>query len=338
MEIKVSASKDYSVIINDNLTKLKSYAQKVINGDKLAIITDKTVGELYALKVKEIFSDYSVYVYTIDGGEDGKSLQNYFELLQFLADNGFKRNDTVVALGGGVIGDLAGFTASTYMRGINLIMIPTTLLSMVDSSVGGKTAVNLPNGKNLVGSFYQPSLVYVSTEFLNTLSSREILSGMGEIIKYSFIGSGLTLNDIKDGVNASLIYKCIDIKRQIVENDEKESGERKLLNLGHTVGHAIEKIENYNLSHGECVLKGLYYSLEISKKLGVLNNTNYLKSLEIITASGYNSFNLYKKQELIKYITLDKKGIKDSVDFIVIDDTLKAKVKRINIDNLTELL
>ena len=165
-----------------------------------------------------------------------------------------------------------------------------------------------------------------------------MLSGLGEIVKYSFIGSGLTLDEIKQGVNGSLIYKCVDIKRQIVENDERESGDRKLLNLGHTVGHAIEKVENYTLYHGECVLKGLYYSLEISKKLGVLNNANYLKGLEIISASGYNNFSVYDKTDLIKYIKTDKKGVNDSVDFIVIDSDLKAQVKRISIKDLTDLL
>ena len=338
MEIKVSASKDYSVIIKDSLCELKSYAKQVIKGDKIAIITDKRVEKLYLKQVEEIFSDSEVYTYVVNGGEESKSITCYYEILEFLAENTFKRNDTIIALGGGVIGDLAGFTASTYMRGINLIMIPTTLLAMVDSSVGGKTAINLKSGKNLAGSFYQPSLVYISTEFLKTLPDREVLSGLGEIVKYSFIGSGLTLDEIKQGVNGSLIYKCVDIKRQIVENDERESGERKLLNLGHTVGHAIEKAENYTLSHGECVLKGLYYSLEISKKLGVLNNANYLKGLEIISASGYNNFSVYDKTDLIKYIKTDKKGVKDSVDFIVIDSDLKAQVKRISIKDLTDLL
>ena len=207
MEINVKASKNYQVVIKDNLSELLPYSKGVIKGNKVAIITDKTVEKLYLNTVKEIFSDYSVYTYVVDGGEDSKSLNCYISILQFLAESAFKRDDTVIALGGGVIGDLAGFSASTYMRGINLIMIPTTLLSMVDSSVGGKTAVNMSSGKNLVGSFYQPSLVYIATEFLKTLPNREVLSGMGEIVKYSFIGSGLNLEDIKNGVTASLIYK-----------------------------------------------------------------------------------------------------------------------------------
>ena len=289
-------------------------------------------------QIGDIFNDYSVFNYVVNGGEESKSITCFYEILEFLAENEFKRNDTVIALGGGVIGDLAGFTASTYMRGINLIMIPTSLLAMVDSSVGGKTAINLKSGKNLAGCFYQPSLVYINTEFLKTLPDREILSGLGEVVKYAFIGSGLTTEDLKGGITPSLIYKCVDIKRQIVENDEKESGDRKLLNLGHTVGHAIEKIENYNLSHGECVLKGLYYAVEISKKLGTLNNSNYLKSLEILSLSGYNNFTNYDKTELEKYIKTDKKGVKDSVDFIVIDNDLKAKVQRISIKDLTDLL
>ena len=338
MEIKVNASKNYSVIIGENLSSLNAYLKGVAKGDKIAIITDKTVKNLYLNQVKDLLDEYVVFEYVIDAGEESKSLENYFKILEFLAENGFKRQDTVIAFGGGVVGDLAGFIASTYMRGINYVSIPTTLLACVDSSIGGKTAVNLKNGKNLVGSFYQPSLVYIATDFLKTLPEREVLSGKGEVIKYAFIKSGLTLNDLKGGINASLIAKCIEIKRQIVESDEFESGERKLLNLGHTVGHAIEKIENYNLSHGECVLKGLYYAIEISKKLGVLNNTNYLKALEIISANGYNSFNLYDKTQLINYIKIDKKGQSSSVDFIVIDNDLKAQIKKIEFNDLYELL
>ena len=338
MEIKVTASKEYSVIIKNDLSCLKDYAKKVIKGSKIAIITDLTVKDLYLDKVKNEFLDYELYTYSVLSGEDSKSLENYYNILEFLAQNSFKRNDTVIALGGGVIGDLAGFSASTYMRGINLIMIPTTLLSMVDSSVGGKTAVNMPSGKNLVGSFYQPSLVYVCTNFLKTLSKREVLSGMGEIVKYSFIGSGLTALDLNGGITNELIYKCIDIKREIVEKDEQESGDRKLLNLGHTIGHAIEKIENYNLSHGECVLKGLYYALVISNKLGELTNENFDKCLEIIKASSYNNFNTYNKDDIIKYVKTDKKGVYDSVDFIVVDNNLKAKVKRIDLTNLYNII
>ena len=223
MEIKVSASKNYSVIIKDSLSELKNCAKSVIKGDKIAVITDKNVEKLYLSQIGDIFNDYSVFNYVVNGGEESKSITCFYEILEFLAENGFKRNDTVIALGGGVIGDLAGFTASTYMRGINLIMIPTSLLAMVDSSVGGKTAINLKSGKNLAGCFYQPSLVYINTEFLKTLPDREILSGLGEVVKYAFIGSGLTTEDLKGGITPSLIYKCVDIKRQIVENDEKES-------------------------------------------------------------------------------------------------------------------
>lgn len=336
MELTVNASKKYNIIIESEIDGIANYLE-LFKG-KILIITDKRVNYLYGNILDKILANKEVYKYEILQGEDSKNAKNYLDILNYLAENNFHRNDTIVALGGGVVGDLAGFVASTYMRGISLIMIPTTLLSMVDSSVGGKNAINLESGKNLVGTFYQPSLVYIATNFLQTLPNREILSGMGEVIKYAFILGIVTYEDLQKGITKELIYKCLQIKSQIVEEDEKEGGKRKLLNLGHTIGHAIEKASDYTISHGECVIKGLQFSLEISKKLGELNEENYKKAIQILTITDADITCLYTKDQLFTYIKNDKKSGGDYIDFIVVDNNLLSQIKRIKVKELYHLI
>ncbi len=336
MELTVNASKKYKIIIESEIDGIANYLE-LFKG-KILIITDKRVNYLYGDILDKILANKEVYKYEILQGEDSKNAKNYLDILNYLAENNFHRNDTIVALGGGVVGDLAGFVASTYMRGISLIMIPTTLLSMVDSSVGGKNAINLESGKNLVGTFYQPSLVYIATNFLQTLPNREILSGMGEVIKYAFILGIVTYEDLQKGITKELIYKCLQIKSQIVEEDEKEGGKRKLLNLGHTIGHAIEKASDYTISHGECVIKGLQFSLEISKKLGELNEENYKKAIRILTITDADVTCLYTKDQLFTYIKNDKKSGGEYIDFIVVDNNLLSQIKRIKVKELYHLI
>ncbi len=337
MEVKVKASSSYSVVIKDDILDFNNYV-KDLKGDKVAIISDSNVDALYGGVLDKALSHKKVYDFVFKAGEESKNAQTYLEILNFLAKNEFKRNDTIIALGGGVVGDLAGFVAGTYMRGVNLIMVPTTLLSMVDSSVGGKTAINLDSGKNLAGVFYQPSLVYISLDFLKTLPKREVLSGMGEVIKYAFIGSTVFSEDIINGITSNLIYKCVSIKADIVSHDEKESGERKLLNLGHTVGHAIEKASNYFISHGECVLLGMKKAIDISQKLNFISNENANKAMEILLLSGSKLSLSFDKDELYNYLKQDKKGQGDKVDFIVINDSLKCEIKSIELKDLYNLL
>ncbi len=336
MELTVKASREYKIIINSEIDALSNYLE-LFKG-KILIITDSRVNYLYGKILDNILTNKEVYKYEIVQGEDSKNAKNYLDILNYLATNNFHRNDTIVALGGGVVGDLAGFVASTYMRGISLIMIPTTLLSMVDSSVGGKNAINLESGKNLVGTFYQPSLVYIATNFLHSLPNREILSGMGEVIKYAFIGENICYEDLQKGITKELIYKCLQVKSQIVEDDEKESGKRKLLNLGHTIGHAIEKASEYRLSHGECVIKGLQFSLDISKKLGILSDENYKKALQILTITDADITCLYTKEQLFTYIKSDKKSSGEYIDFIVVNNNLLSEIKRISVKELYSLI
>ncbi len=337
MEVKVTASNNYGVIIKDELNSFKNYV-KDLKGDKVLIVSDNFVDSLYGYLLDGYFEGKEVYNFVFKAGEESKSIVTYLEILNYLAKNNFKRSDTIVAFGGGVTGDLAGFVASTYMRGINLIMVPTTLLSMVDSSVGGKTAINLDYGKNLVGAFYQPSLVYINTGFLKTLNNREFLSGMGEVIKYAFIGKTISYDILKKGVSKELIYKCVQIKADIVSQDEKESGIRKLLNFGHTVGHAIEKASNYLLSHGECVLIGIKKAIEISKEINGLTEENANKANQILSLSNSKLSISFDRDELIKYIKNDKKGSQDKIDFIFLNNDLECEIKSVELEKIYNLL
>ncbi|MBQ9782076.1 MAG: 3-dehydroquinate synthase [Clostridia bacterium] len=337
MEIKVNASKKYSVIINDNFDLFESLVS-AFGGEKVAIITDENVNKIYGNCLDKYFKNKQIYHYELQSGEDSKCAGKYFEILNFLANNNFNRKDAIVAFGGGVTGDLTGFVASTFVRGITLIQVPTTLLSMVDSSVGGKTAINLDAGKNLVGTFYQPSLVYANVSLLKTLPQREINSGLGEIIKYCFLSNDLTIDDIKENNIQNIVYKCIKIKRDIVERDEKEGGDRKLLNLGHTIGHAIEKASNFEISHGESVLKGLKFSLDISLKLGIISHEKYLLALEILKLSKCDIDCQYSKDELLAYMKNDKKSQGDKVDFIVVNDNLLSQMESIEYSRLYNLM
>lgn len=328
----VTASKKYDITISEDLSHLKN-ALKVLKGKKVAIITDENVDALYKNVLNEFLTDKEVFKYVVEAGEDSKNAENYFNILNCLAENEFLRSDSIIAFGGGVVGDLAAFVASTYMRGIDLFMIPTSLLSMVDSSVGGKTAINLKTGKNLCGTFYQPNGVYISIDFLKTLPLKEMSSGYGEIIKYAFLGD-VKREDIVNPVSVNLIYKCVKIKRDIVECDERENGARKFLNLGHTIGHAIERLSHFTLSHGDCVAKGLYFALNLSKKLNFITDENYKKAYDIISCKNHDLTCSYSENEIINLIKVDKKSGSDSVDFVFINNDLKGEIKKLEFSDL----
>lgn len=235
------------------------------NAKKIGIITDSNVEPLYLKTVADLLiaAGFQVISYTFPAGEDSKNGQQYLTILSWLAENRLTRSDALVALGGGVVGDLTGFVAATYLRGVQFVQIPTTLLAMVDSSVGGKTGIDLPEGKNLAGAFYQPALVVCDINTLNTLPENVWRDGMAEVIKYGMLGNaellrmlqGLFFDDLHGLV--SVITVCISMKRDIVEQDEFDTGERMLLNLGHTIGHAVEQLSRLKISHGNAVAIGM---------------------------------------------------------------------------------
>lgn len=333
IKLEVNTSKKYNVIIDNGFNNFGD-VKDIIQNKKIAIICDKTVKNLYSKELKKQLKGNKYYFLTITPGEKSKNLKNYCKLINKLASLSFTRSDVVITFGGGVVGDLGAFVASTYMRGIKLIAIPTTILSAVDSSVGGKTAVDLTYGKNLCGTFYQPSAVYVNVNFFKTLPNREILSGYGEIIKYSMLSKTLTYNDIRSGDLELIVYKCLSIKKDIVEKDEQESNLRMLLNLGHTFGHAVETLSNYTLSHGECVAIGLKYIIEFSKKYYDLNDTTINELYQLLNSFGHNLNVEYTLLDIIEKINADKKRQSNYINLITLKGVGCPQIEKVEIDGL----
>ena len=260
-EIVVNASRKYTVTIGSGL--LANLEQAISCSHRFCIVCDSNVWAFYGERLIKYLCENRISAehFVFPAGESSKNSENYLALLNFLSVNGFTRADGIIALGGGVVGDLAGFAAATYLRGIPYIQVPTSLLAMVDSSVGGKTGIDLPAGKNLCGAFYQPRAVLCDTDVLDTLPEDIFRDGCAEIIKYAVLFDPELFSILeRDGLDFDrelVIARCIAHKRNCVEQDEFDQGQRMLLNLGHTIGHAIEKCSNYNISHGKAVAIGI---------------------------------------------------------------------------------
>jgi len=262
--IRIRASKEYAVKIGTGLlTTLGPEAAAVCTAKKVAIVSDSTVWPLYGETAVKSLNDagFDVIHFVFPAGEESKNGSVYLELLNYLAENQLTRSDLIVALGGGVVGDLAGFTAATYLRGIAYIQVPTTLLAAVDSSVGGKTAIDLSAGKNLCGAFYQPKLVLCDTDTLNTLPEDILRDGCAEVIKYGVLYDPVLFSHLEEkGLSfdrENVIARCVELKRDVVMEDEFDTGARMKLNLGHTIGHGVEARSNFTVSHGKAVAIGM---------------------------------------------------------------------------------
>lgn len=265
-----------------------------IQNRRLCIVTESNVGPLYAQELKAILEPHckKVIIHQFHAGEQYKNLDTISEIYETLIQNKFDRKDMLLALGGGVTGDMTGFTAATYLRGIDFVQIPTTLLAQVDSSIGGKTGVDFKAYKNMVGAFYMPKLVYMNLSTLNSLPQREYLQGMGEVIKHGIIRDKEYFNWLRDHVDGvlkkdlsvlkQLLFVSCNIKRIVVENDPKEQNERALLNFGHTIGHAVEKVKNFSLLHGECISIGINAASYLSMKKGILSEKEYTDILKLL--------------------------------------------------------
>lgn len=282
----------YDIVISKDFTDLTDELKKLnIDSKKICIVTDTNVASIYLDTVKKELDGCRVFAHVFEAGEKNKNLDTVSEIYETLIINKFDRKDILLALGGGVVGDVCGFAAATYLRGIDFIQIPTTLLSQVDSSIGGKTGVDFKQYKNMVGAFYMPRLVYVNINTLNTLSAKEFTSGMGEVIKHGLIfdrnyyywidkNSEKILSRDAD-VLAYMVLISQKIKKAVVEADPYEQGQRAILNFGHTLGHAIEREKNFTLTHGVCVGLGMLAAFDICIKKGKLNNEdkNFLVNL-----------------------------------------------------------
>lgn len=336
-KVTVSASKTYDILIERGILKNSGEYIKsaVTDVGKAAILTDDTVDKLYSNTVISSLEKcgFSVIKYVIDHGEDSKCAKNFIGFLNFLAENQMTRSDILIALGGGVVGDLCGFCASAYLRGVKFIQIPTTLLSMVDSSVGGKTAINLDAGKNLAGAFYQPSLVLIDPDTLDTLPPETFADGCAEVIKYGIINDKPLFDKLLDGIENNLegiIENCVKNKRDIVNVDEKDTGVRQLLNLGHTIGHAVEHLSEFEISHGSAVAIGTVAISKISYSLGFMSLSDMSLVQQIFKKYCLPTSCPYSAKEICEISLSDKKRVGGHINLVIpysIGDSRLMKVE-----------
>ena len=316
-------SKSYPVHIGRGLLeKAGELAAGLFGVGTAAVVTDSTVDGLYAEQLMSALqrSGFKTVNFTFPAGEASKNAKTLFELLNFLASRYLTRTDAVFALGGGVVGDLAGLGAALYLRGIHLVQIPTTVLAAVDSSVGGKTAIDLAEGKNLAGVFYQPDLVLCDTTTLTTLSQEEFANGFAEVIKYAIIKDETLFKVLIPPVEERLeeiIARCVSIKRDVVSADEKETGERQILNFGHTFGHAVEKCSGYTTPHGSAVAAGMAIMTRACVKQGICGPECLTMLLEALTAYGLPTETDYEEQELFAAMLADKKRTAGEITLVV---------------------
>lgn len=343
MELKVNLDKNsYPIYIESGiLEKAEQYITQVFRGKRIMIISDDHVFPLYGQKLIQALPSFASSHLVLPHGETTKSFKTLPLIYTAMLENQITRSDLVIALGGGVIGDLAGFAASSFLRGVKLVQIPTSLLAQVDSSVGGKVAVDLPQGKNLVGAFYHPKLVLIDPDVLDTLPERYITDGMGEVIKYGCIRDAAlfeTLNSrhsfegLKDQLS-SIIYRCVDIKRAVVENDQFDTGERMLLNFGHTLAHTIEQYYHYEReSHGEAVAIGMYQITRLSEKAGLTVPGEAERIRSVLNTYGLPFQCGLPVSDLTDAIKLDKKNLDNHLNVVLLHSIGDSYVYPTNLD------
>jgi len=342
---------EYEILIEDGLiNSIGLEVSKVYHGEKIVIVTDENVDKHYGDIVEESLKceGYNTLKIVLPPGEKSKSMESLMNLYDELLDFKINRGHLIIALGGGVIGDLTGFCASTLLRGIPFIQIPTSLLAQIDSSIGGKVAIDLPRGKNLVGSFYHPKAVYIDPQVLKTLNRRYVNDGLGEAIKYGLIKDKELYDTLKNMESYTklfesfedIIYRCCDIKREIVEKDEKDTGERMILNFGHTIGHAIEKIHNFDkFSHGEAVSIGMYNIAAKCEENGICPNgtADSIKGTLIKYHLPYEVQDI-KRESLIEIIGVDKKNVGKDINLILLKDIGEGFIKKVPRTEITKFI
>lgn len=343
-KIHVNTSQPYDVLIErGGLKKCGEYVRNITGASRAAIITDDIVGALYAQDVTDSMTKngFECSVFTFPNGEQSKNLSVFGDILDFLCESSITRSDIVIALGGGVVGDITGFAAASYLRGVDFVQIPTTLLAQIDSSVGGKTAIDIPGGKNLVGAFKQPSLVICDSDSLKTLTPEILSDGMAEAVKYGMIRDEKLFELIEshnldniDEIMDEMVYTCIDIKRDVVEHDEFDRGERMILNFGHTLGHAIEGWHKYtDFTHGMGVAAGMCI---ITGKLcgnAVLDRlVNCLENYKLPVGTDI------PMNELLPFCCKDKKRESGNLSYIVCKTIGRAEIVKVTVDEFCRLM
>lgn len=338
--VRVSASKSYDVIIeNGSLPRVGEAFLEIGRGKTVCVVSDDKVHPLYGEMVENslLSAGYKVEKFIIPNGEASKTPENYLRLVSFLAQRALSAGDTVAALGGGVVGDLAGFASATYRRGIGFVQLPTTLLAAVDSSVGGKTAVDLPQGKNLLGAFYQPELVLLDCDTFKTLEKSTFTDGCAEVIKYGMIRDKSLferLSDTSKAASEDVIYRCVEIKRDVVEADERDTGLRKILNFGHTVGHAIESLSDFGITHGSAVAIGMSVMTAACVKNRLCGEGCLARLTDLLNAYGLPTKTDFTARELANAMTADKKRSGDTIDLIILRDIGECGIRKTAVSEL----
>lgn len=362
LSVKTGDHQGYTIYFEQSFEHFAELLEKdcKISGRKVCIVSDSNVFPLYGSQIIEALGSHCITVsqFIFPAGEQNKTLDTVRNLYEHLILNHFERRDLIVALGGGVVGDLAGYAAATYLRGIDFVQVPTTLLSQVDSSIGGKTGVDFDSYKNMVGAFHQPSLVYMNLNTLMSLNEQQFACGMGEILKHGLIKNAAyyewlinhmtEINDRELPVLLKMVQESCKIKKDVVEKDPTEKGERALLNFGHTIGHAIEKVKSPELLHGQCVALGYVAAAYISFKRGLLSTEEFYEIRDMnvgfdlsFLVEGIDSQEILritksdKKMDAgkVKFILLEKIG-KAFIDHTVTDEEILEAVEFINADNL----
>lgn len=342
--IQVKASHAYDVCIeNGLLDRIGSLSAALLPGKTAALITDETVNALYGDRAAQALegAGFAVHRLVLPAGEETKCLTRLGEVLEFLASRRLTRTDAVFALGGGVIGDLAGFAAAVYLRGIRYVQIPTTLLAAVDSSVGGKTAIDLSVGKNLAGAFHQPAAVFCDPELLSTLPRETFSDGCAEVVKYAVLAGEPLASLLQDPSNADwarIITECVSVKRDIVQADEFDTGERMLLNLGHTFGHAIEQASGLSVTHGKGVAIGTVAASRLSAHLGLCDPSLPTRIAELLTRYGLPVESPFPAAELEAHMLSDKKRAGKTIRLVLPERFGRCLLRETAVDELPALL
>ena len=325
------------------MDKAGEYLRTVTKGDSIMLVCGDIVSALHADRVTAALeaAGYRVTSFVYPHGEQSKTPETYFALLNALAEAGMTRSDTIVALGGGVTGDLAGFAAATYQRGICYVQMPTTLLAAVDSSVGGKTAIDLPAGKNLAGAFYQPAMVLCDLDALATLPEDVFTDGCAEVIKYGVIWDEALFEQLRGGIKEHLeqvIARCVTIKAEVVNQDEFDNGLRGILNFGHTVGHAVEKCSAFGVSHGSAVAIGMVIVSKAAALAGICDGSVFDRVLALVSDYGLPTKTTYEPDALLQAMLSDKKRAGAKISLIIPEKIGKVRIEKMGLEDMDAFL
>ena len=338
----LSTGNPYEVLIGrDLLAQAGAYINSCLPSPrKLCVITDSNVNTLYAQQLLRSLraQGYETSKIVFPAGEHTKNLTTYLNIMEALADEGFTRSDGLIALGGGVVGDLVGFAAATYLRGIAYVQIPTTYMAAVDSAVGGKTSINLQNGKNLAGAIWQPSLVLCDCDTFHTLPDEMRLDGLAEAVKSAVVSDERLLEHIKSGDYEYVIERCVSIKKSFVEADERDYGLRQILGFGHTVGHGLEKLSAYRIPHGQAVAAGMVTEARAAYKMGLTKVDLSGALSDILIDLGFDLKIKYSAEEIYHYALMDKKINENFITMIIPDAIGKCRLQKISLSDLLRFI